>query len=312
MSGVLELYASYALVLTFSTALMILVFTESGLRLTGLRPRDLLHLAKVGWFVSLLAPLFVKCWPRSSFLISSGRLFSTNVQTPDSRILSSLHSAFSSQTLEANWKFFIVCFLALGFIFKLISYSKDWKHIEHEVKAAVSLRHIGRLEILSSESLCIPFAFHNFAKAYVVIPHDFLLNSELFALSLRHEIQHHRQRDTLWIHLWKFLELLFFWNPLLKIFLNRLSEIQELACDEVLLGRAVCVHAYSRCLLKGAQYGIGSSPKLIGTMSMTETASIEPLLPSVVTKVTLSGRRFLSLNLHPFLQRSSWMKSTLF
>ncbi|MBZ4422659.1 transglycosylase SLT domain-containing protein [Myxococcus sp. RHSTA-1-4] len=107
-------------------------------------------------------------------------------------------------------------------------------------------------------------------SAWVVVPPSVLGDAESFRLTVLHELQHHRQRDT---HL-AFARLLltgaFFWHPAAHLLSRWLASLQELACDEALVasGRAQA-HAYARCLLQAALSLPGAPPLPAGATGMS-------------------------------------------
>jgi len=108
------------------------------------------------------------------------------------------------------------------------------------------------------------------ASAWVVVPPGVLTDAESFRLTVLHELQHHRQRDT---HL-AFARLLltgaFFWHPAAHALSRWLVLLQELACDEALVvGGRVQAQAYARCLLHAALTIPGAPPLPAGATGMS-------------------------------------------
>jgi hypothetical protein len=78
-----------------------------------------------------------------------------------------------------------------------------------------------------------------------------------YRIALAHEIQHHRQRDTLWVYIVWLLRLVCVWNPVIHVWSRWISEIQEFACDEALVDRnKVNSQNYARCLIEVAQTAV--------------------------------------------------------
>jgi soluble lytic murein transglycosylase-like protein len=89
-------------------------------------------------------------------------------------------------------------------------------------------------------------------------------------IALKHELQHHRAGDTRWLYVLEFLKALFFWNPWVYALSSTLSQIQEFACDEFLIGhRKISTHAYGHCLLQVAQSAIQPRRIWAGTARMS-------------------------------------------
>jgi membrane-bound lytic murein transglycosylase D len=59
------------------------------------------------------------------------------------------------------------------------------------------VKRIGRVRVLVSDRSTVPFSFWFWPVAYVVLPAELLAHPEDWRIALRHEIQHHRQGDTL-------------------------------------------------------------------------------------------------------------------
>ncbi|WP_426755930.1 transglycosylase SLT domain-containing protein [Myxococcus sp. Y35] len=126
------------------------------------------------------------------------------------------------------------------------------------LEALPRVRAVGRVAVVLGDegmpafSAWFPRARHR-TCAYVVVPPALLEDAEALRLTVLHELQHHRQRDT---HL-AFARLLltgaFFWHPAAHGLSRWLASLQEWACDEALVtsGR-VQAHAYARCLLQAA------------------------------------------------------------
>ncbi|RKH21212.1 tail length tape measure protein, partial [Corallococcus sp. CA047B] len=106
--------------------------------------------------------------------------------------------------------------------------------------------------------------------AWVVVPAVLLEDAEAFRLTVRHELQHHRQRDTVFAYARLGFDSAFFWNPFARAFSRWLADCQEFACDEALVtGPRVPAEAYARCLLQASLRVPGSSPLPAGVTGMS-------------------------------------------
>jgi hypothetical protein len=143
------------------------------------------------------------------------------------------------------------------------------------VRGSFLLRRSGQVEIRVHDGTATPLAFWRPGRAFVLLPSS-MAASDTGRIAIRHELQHHRQRDTHWAHLEWILLLFFGWNPALRAALRVISDLQEFACDEALLrmhpGR-ISPRAYARCLIEAAQLGLKSRSLLAGTTSMASAAS---------------------------------------
>ncbi len=123
------------------------------------------------------------------------------------------------------------------------------------LRRCVTFRRIGCVRIAILEGAVSPFSVLGLSSAWVVLPPGML-----HSLAIRHELQHHRARDTLWCHLLAPLRALCFFHPLRAAWSSALSEIQELACDEALVSsqknRKISVRDYSACLVSAAETAV--------------------------------------------------------
>jgi hypothetical protein len=88
----------------------------------------------------------------------------------------------------------------------------------------------------------------------VVVPNRLLACPQDVRMAIAHELQHHRQRDTLWVYALWLLKTLCAPNPFIYLWERWISGLQEFACDETLVDRSkVESRQYARCLLEVAQ-----------------------------------------------------------
>ncbi|AGC49245.1 Slt family transglycosylase [Myxococcus stipitatus DSM 14675] len=107
-------------------------------------------------------------------------------------------------------------------------------------------------------------------SAWVVIPPALLEDAEALRLTVLHELQHHRQRDTHLALARLVFTGAFFWHPAAHGLSRWLSSLQELACDEVLVSSGrVQAQAYARCLLQAALRVPGAPPVPAGATGMS-------------------------------------------
>lgn len=140
--------------------------------------------------------------------------------------------------------------------------------------ASHPFRRQGRLIILYNEQVTVPFSFRTLSKYYVVLSREILADADLLRFALRHEVEHHRAGHTFWAFCFEALRVLFYPNPGIHIILRILSELQEFACDETVVGTPnVSSHAYGRCLFEVAQSTQGKMPLFAGTTSMASCIS---------------------------------------
>ncbi len=85
------------------------------------------------------------------------------------------------------------------------------------LRGALTLHKIGRTSVVVSDAIAVPFSVMHMARAFVVLPSDLVPYRRDFPIALRHEIEHHRQRDTFWAVFIEWLICGFYLNPIICI-----------------------------------------------------------------------------------------------
>lgn len=123
----------------------------------------------------------------------------------------------------------------------------------------VLVRKIGRvrIEVMNSDQNLGPFSYRSLLAAHVVLPMNLIEDSAKTKTVILHELQHHRNRDTVWVYFLEAVRILAWPNPLAKRWLGHIQELQELACDEALIRRRkVNSHDYARQLVELAKTAV--------------------------------------------------------
>ena len=149
---------------------------------------------------------------------------------------------------------FILIFLMSGSLYRIILIVKDMRKLKSVLNSAHHYRQQGKIQIKVSDQCVVPFSFKFFRTAYIILPVSILNSSTNTKLAIAHEGQHHRQGDCLWTYLLEGIRIVFWGNPALNRWHRIFNELQELACDEVLVGhQMLSAHDYGRCLFNVAQ-----------------------------------------------------------
>jgi hypothetical protein len=161
-------------------------------------------------------------------------------------------------------------FLMLGFLI-FIQFLCNLQKLNKITRESLLLKKYNTVRILVSSQTSAPFSFWFPFRSCVVLPEIMILDTEKRHLAIAHEIQHHRQGDTKFLHIISLLKILCFWNPFIYLLERKLSQIQEFACDEALCGhRGFSSLAYCRCLLWVAEQSRQQPSPLLGTLSMAK------------------------------------------
>lgn len=159
--------------------------------------------------------------------------------------------------------------LLLGFCFMLGRFIWNAWRISNLVSRSLVIRKIGNVRVALSSSISIPFSVQLLGKRWVVLPQALLERSLDFKIALKHELQHHRQRDTWWAFTMELIICFFFPNPAIYLWKKEIIELQEFSCDESLIGqKGILSRDYGSCLLRVAEAALGNREMYVGTTCM--------------------------------------------
>jgi beta-lactamase regulating signal transducer with metallopeptidase domain len=166
--------------------------------------------------------------------------------------------------------------LTVGFLLGLARAGLGLHKLRNSLSGCTPFRKIGRMNLLISSDNVVPFATRGFFNLYIVVPCHILGSLNYLKMAIKHEIQHHRQGDTIWMFFVEFLKVLFFFNPAVYLWAREIAESQELACDEALITkRRVPAYEYGGCLIYVAESTLPKRFDLFGTAGMS-CGSSEP------------------------------------
>lgn len=156
-------------------------------------------------------------------------------------------------------------------------------------------KKLGRITVLVSDELSVPFATRLFGSNQIVIPQLLLLSPGNLAVAVSHEGQHLRNGDANWEIVMELACLLCFWNPFAYAWKHHNSQLQELACDEVVLQKArYSRQQYGRCLLFIARQMQQSRLSPVASSCMGKTSVLRRHLRSALEDRV---RRIMNQNL---------------
>jgi hypothetical protein len=130
--------------------------------------------------------------------------------------------------------------------------ARTWWRLRRDCQGLPVLRRRGRLRICVSGGGAVPFSVWTGTEAYVVVPVALLADPPRLHLTVRHELEHLRQRDTTWVYALELVRALFPWHPATHAWCTFLGRLQEYACDQSLLARGAPLEAYADCLIRAA------------------------------------------------------------
>jgi beta-lactamase regulating signal transducer with metallopeptidase domain/beta-lactamase class D len=223
------------------------------------KPSYQLHLARLLFLSCILSPIAVHFFNLPQKNIFSNMMTSHIVKTYSySSVKNKIDEDIDEASIATSSKpdlDFTYLYLLFSIIFVagvLYRVYKIWKDI-HKTKSIIYVaqpyKKAGKITIKISDQCVIPFSVRFGHAAYIILPVSILHSSINTKLAIAHEGQHHRQGDCLWAYIIEFMQIIFWFNPIL-IYLHRVfQELQELACDEKVISKSrVTAHDYGSCL----------------------------------------------------------------
>ncbi len=265
----MTLAAALSLYTALNVALVVGVFGLAALaplrRYVSARNLLILHYCvAAGVVVAVLAVSFL---PSADLYTPSATIWSAqSLEEPDGSTTSSLPALVNvgdtfnldAGSVSRAWIATVLALLALG----ATRLWRDFRALRAILRASHRVRRVGRVSIWCNESIATPFTWWIPGNAHVVVPAYLAERGDQYRMAVSHELQHHRQRDTVWLYFFAALSYLCVLNPFAHLWRRTVSDQQEFACDESLLARhGWSVHDYARCLLGVATGGRDIAPR---------------------------------------------------
>ncbi len=148
-------------------------------------------------------------------------------------------TAFIDQISNPNHAltFAFTVLMGLAFTFFVLRLARSVFGLRAILAHSYTIHSIGRVHIVASDQVNVPFTTLGLRNYYVVVPITMLSHAEQMRIAIAHEIQHIRHGDVAWEYMWSVLHPLLFWNPAFLMFRRRLNILRELICDAALLRR---------------------------------------------------------------------------
>lgn len=115
--------------------------------------------------------------------------------------------------------------------------ARDWRRLRRMAVGSHPIRTRGRVIVAVTDRVGVPCSWWSGGRLWVFLPPFALRDRRALLLTLRHELQHHRQRDTAWIYTIELLGAVFARNPFFRIWKSENEALQEFACDEAVVDR---------------------------------------------------------------------------
>lgn len=247
------------------------------------KPSYQLHLARLIFLSCILSPIAVHFvnLPQKNItnIISADVIKESSYNSIKNKIYEEMNdvsiSLTKTKTLDLTYLYLIVFIIfMLGLLYRTYKILKDINKTKSIIDSAQPYKMYGKVIIKISDQCVVPFSIRFIKKSYIILPVSILLSSINTKIAIAHEGQHHRQGDCLWAYLTEFTRIIFWFNPSINCWHRNFHELQELACDEVLVSKnMVSAHDYGSCLLNvtqaASQYLHANHQKLACTSQMS-------------------------------------------
>ncbi|HXH75440.1 MAG TPA: M56 family metallopeptidase [Bacteriovoracaceae bacterium] len=239
----------------------------------------ILRFVQVLFVSSFLLPIVLKAFPlaaikgvRSSVfrVYSEGMTSPIPSKSPTLKATSlDVSQAMENTVYTPNYRLILIYLWALGVSYFLSRFLKNYLKIKRTLQSSSPFKQNGRIKIVVSSHVFVPFSVRLFRGIWIVIPKSLLTEKKDLDLAIKHEMQHHRQGDTWWAIFIEFLGCFLFFNPAMYMWKNIITELQEFSCDESLTGRnKISSQDYGSCLLRVAEAALEHRHMYAGTTSM--------------------------------------------
>lgn len=229
--------------------------------------------------LSLLGPILIKSLPvkklevnKTNFTVFSD---SPNVNVAAQSTINSMVKDAPEkmnaleQSISFDYKMILLIVWILGSISYVINFVKNYFNLSKLLDNSIVLKQNRKFKIVVSGEVLVPFSVKMFSHCWVVIPESLLAHKKDLSLAIKHELQHHRQGDTVWAIAIELVICCLFFNPIIYLWKNIIIEFQEFSCDEALTGQKdVLSHDYGSCLLRVAETALTNRQVYAGTTSM--------------------------------------------
>ncbi len=239
-----------------------------------------LRFAQLIFILSLTLPLILKLLPSTSIRGVPSKTFtaysegmsqtlSVDKVITQKPIITTSSSNSKDVGFEFDYTLIALLIWLVGFCYFFFRFAVNYFQVRRLLSSSVPIKTYKRVKIVASEEVYVPFSVRMPKGIWVVVPVLLLSEKKDLDLAIQHEIQHHRQGDTAWAVFMELVGSFLYFNPAVYLWKNIITELQELSCDESLIGREeISSHDYGSCLLRVAEAALEHRHMYAGTISM--------------------------------------------
>jgi len=306
MTATAYLQNYFVLNISIIVACLIFFILKAALKFFNLRAKSIYmrRWAQILLVISFMTPTALLVVPRKTFsniefhawtptseLARGGHSKGSSregINPRESRVILSSSTGFHFFQLTKHLRpSFLLGLILLALLFYSVGFFVKLRRLRSVLMFGTPLRRIGRVSIIVSDEVVVPFSVLLFRKAWVVIPVNILRNNQDLKIALKHELQHHRHGDTRWAFYVEILACLFCLNPAFFLLKRNITEFQELACDEALVTKKkISCYEYGSCLVRVAALAIKEhgAPRFVASTSFAVNSEKPAYLKSFLGK----------------------------
>jgi beta-lactamase regulating signal transducer with metallopeptidase domain len=186
----------------------------------------------------------------------------------------------------------VAAIMALGVVIAAARTGAAWWRLRRIVADAALVHRFGRVEVRVAAGAPCPFAVWLPGTAAVVLDERTYADPVDRLIAVRHELQHHRQRDPQLALAFAAVRALCWPNPLVHLAGRWLGELEELACDMALVSRGrVSAHGYGSSLVRAARRASRPTiPAVAAGLSPAASRSLLKRRIEMLTRMTTTPR----------------------
>lgn len=141
----------------------------------------------------------------------------------------------------------------LGLFAWLLKTTSEFNTLRKVVNNSVLIKKIGKVKVLVSGDFTSAMSFY-FLYRYVILPEKIYIDPNKRLMCLSHEVQHHKNLDTISVYFTELFKAAFYLNPFIHLWIKEWNLLIEMNCDkDVLTRKSFNIKQYAYLLVESAE-----------------------------------------------------------
>ena len=164
----------------------------------------------------------------------------------------------------------LILLLFIGLSVRVLFSLRSIAKLTAIIKNGLLWKKAGKLRIIISDQITIPFSTVIFGACHIVIPVSLVTQPRDLRTVIHHEGLHHRNHDTRWVLILELAKIAFYWNPAIYFWCNYFETTHEFACDEMLITQKNHpLRNYGDALIRFSESVSAANDRLVGAVNMS-------------------------------------------